>query len=88
VQELTALYKRTCRIYPNCGADFRVGTCADEVSETACTLDAGLIITASHHTSFLGDLLNFQQAPKIMHRAPIQQQMVDAGRLMLSALKI
>jgi nucleotide-binding universal stress UspA family protein len=70
VQELTDLYKRTRRIYPNCGADFRVGICADEVSELARTLDADLIITASHHTSFLGDLLNFQQAPKIMHRAP------------------
>jgi len=70
VQELTDLYKRTRRIYPNCGADFRVGTCADEVSELARTLDADLIITASHHTSFLGELLNFQQAPKIMHRAP------------------
>jgi nucleotide-binding universal stress UspA family protein len=70
VQELTELYKRTRTIYPNCSADFRVGTCADEVSELARTLDADLIITASHYTSFLGDLLNFQQAPKIMQRAP------------------
>jgi nucleotide-binding universal stress UspA family protein len=70
VQELTDLYKRTRRIYPNCGADFRVGVRADEVSELARTLDADLIITASHHTSFLGDLLNCQQVPKITHRAP------------------
>jgi nucleotide-binding universal stress UspA family protein len=69
VQELTELYKRTRTIYQNCSADFRVGTCADEVSELARTLDADLIITASHYTSFLGDLLNFQQAPKIMQRA-------------------
>ncbi len=58
------------RSYRNCGADFRVGTCADEVSRLARTLDADLIITASHHTSFLNSLLNLQQAPKIMHRAP------------------
>jgi nucleotide-binding universal stress UspA family protein len=70
VQELTDLFKRTRRSYPNCGADFRVGTCADEVSRLARTLDADLIITASHHTSFLNSLLNLQQAPKIMHRAP------------------
>ncbi len=70
VQELTDLFKRTRRSYRNCGADFRVGTCADEVSRLARTLDADLIITASHHTSFLNSLLNLQQAPKIMHRAP------------------
>jgi nucleotide-binding universal stress UspA family protein len=69
-QELTDLYKRTRRMYPNCGADFRVGTCAEEVSRLARTLDADLIITASHHTSFLNGLLNVQQAPKIMQRAP------------------
>jgi nucleotide-binding universal stress UspA family protein len=70
VQELTDLFKRTRRIYPNCGADFRVGTCADEVSQLARILDADLIITASHHTSFLGRLFDLEQAPKITHRAP------------------
>jgi nucleotide-binding universal stress UspA family protein len=29
-----------------------------------------VIITASHHPSFLARLLNLDQAPKIMHRAP------------------
>jgi nucleotide-binding universal stress UspA family protein len=70
VEELTDLFKKTCAIYPNCGADFRVGACADQVSQLARTLDADLIITASHHASFLGELLNFHQASKIMHRAP------------------
>jgi nucleotide-binding universal stress UspA family protein len=69
VQELTDLNKRIRRIYPNCGADFRVGNCADEVSQLARTLDADLIITASHHPSFLVRLFNLDQAPKIMHRA-------------------
>jgi len=69
VQELTDLCKRTRRIYPNCGADFRVGNCADEVSQLARTLDADLIITASDHPSFLVRLFNLDQAPKIMHRA-------------------
>ena len=70
VQELTDLNKSVRRIYPNCGADLRVGNCADEVSQLARTLDADLIITASHHPSFLVRLFNLDQAPKIMHRAP------------------
>jgi nucleotide-binding universal stress UspA family protein len=70
VRDLTDLNKRTRRIYPNCGADLRVGACADEISQLARTLDADLIITASHHPSFLARLLNVDQAPKIMHRAP------------------
>jgi nucleotide-binding universal stress UspA family protein len=69
VQELTDLNKSIRRIYPNCGADFRVGTCADEISQLARTLDADLIITASYHPSFLGRLFNLDQAPKILHRA-------------------
>jgi nucleotide-binding universal stress UspA family protein len=67
--ELKDQYKRTRKIYPNCGADFLVGNPADEVSQLARTLDADLIITASYHPSFLGRLLNLDQAPKIMHRA-------------------
>jgi len=69
-QELTDLCKRTRRIYPNCGADLGVGNCTDEVSELARMFDADLIITASHETSFLNSLFNFDQSPKIMHRAP------------------
>jgi nucleotide-binding universal stress UspA family protein len=69
VQELTDLNKRIRRIYPNCGADFRVGNCADEISQLARTLDADLIIAAGHHPSFLARLFNLDQAPKIVHRA-------------------
>jgi nucleotide-binding universal stress UspA family protein len=69
VQGLTDLNKRIRWIYPNCGADFLVGNCADEISQLARTLDADLIITASHHPSFLASLLNLDQAPKIVHRA-------------------
>ena len=69
-QELQNLWDRTRKIYPNSGADLRVGDPAGEVSQLASTLDADLIITASHHPSFLARLLNLDQAPKIMHRAP------------------
>ena len=69
-QELRNLCEKIRQFYPNCGFEFRVGDPADQVSQLARTLDADLIITASHHTSFLGDLFNLDQAPKIMHRAP------------------
>jgi nucleotide-binding universal stress UspA family protein len=69
-RQLRNLCEKVRRIYPNCGFEFRVGNPASEVSQLARTLGADLIITASHHTSFLGDLFNLDQAPKIMHRAP------------------
>jgi nucleotide-binding universal stress UspA family protein len=69
-QELRHLCEKTRQTYPNCGLEFRVGNPGDEVSQLAHTLDADLIITAGHHTSFLRGLFNLGQAPKIMHRAP------------------
>lgn len=69
-QELRNLRDKTRQIYPNCGFEFRVGSPADQVSQLARTLDADLIITASHHMTFLGGLFNLDQAPNIMHRAP------------------
>jgi nucleotide-binding universal stress UspA family protein len=69
VRELRDLCEKTRLTYPNCGAEFRVGDPADEILQLARTLDADLIITASHHASLLGNLLDLDQAPKIMHRA-------------------
>jgi nucleotide-binding universal stress UspA family protein len=69
-QELRDLCEKTRQSYPNCGAEFRVGNPADEVSQLARTLDADLIITASRHTGFLGRLFDLGQAPQIMHHAP------------------
>jgi nucleotide-binding universal stress UspA family protein len=69
-RELRNLCEKTRRVYPNCVFEFRVGNPADQVSQLARTLDADLIITASHHTRLLGGLFNLGQAPKIMHHAP------------------
>jgi nucleotide-binding universal stress UspA family protein len=33
-------------------------------------VDADLIVTASHHPTFLRRLFNLDKAPRIMHRAP------------------
>ena len=53
----------------DCDFEFRVGDPAEEVSLIAKDLDADLIITASHHPSFLGRLFGADQAPRILHRA-------------------
>jgi nucleotide-binding universal stress UspA family protein len=69
-RELAELCEATRRTYPSCGAEFRVGNPADEVLQVARTLDVDLIVTASHHSSFLSRLFDLGQAAKIMHRAP------------------
>lgn len=56
--------------YPACEAAFLLGDPAEQVAGLAHDLHADLIVTASHHPSFLARLLNLDQAPKIMHRAP------------------
>jgi nucleotide-binding universal stress UspA family protein len=69
-QALTDLTKTLQEIYPACTEKFAFGEPAEEVALAARELDADLIITASHHPSFLGQLFGLDQAPKIMHRAP------------------
>jgi nucleotide-binding universal stress UspA family protein len=66
---LEELCAKTRHAYPNCGAEFRVGNPADEILKLAQTLHVDLIITASHHTSFLGRLFDLDQGSKMMHRA-------------------
>jgi nucleotide-binding universal stress UspA family protein len=69
-QALTNLTKTLQKTYPACTEKFITGEPAEEVALAARELDADLIITASHHPSFLGQLFGLDQAPKIMHRAP------------------
>ena len=74
-QALTNLTKTLQKTYPACTEKFITGEPAEEVALAARELDADLIITASHHPSFLGQCsawikLGLDQAPKIMHRAP------------------
>jgi universal stress protein A len=69
-QALTNLTKTLRETYPACTEKFIVGEPAEQVALAARELDADLIITASHHPSFLGQLFGLDQAPKIMHRAP------------------
>ena len=69
-EALTNLTKSLRETWPACTEKFIVGDPAEEVALAARELDADLIITASHHPSFLGRLFGLDQAPKIMHRAP------------------
>ena len=49
---------------------FLVGEPAGKISGLAREIDADLIVTASHHLTFLGRLFNLDKAPQIMHQAP------------------
>src|SRR5258707_14013108 len=49
VQEISDLFKRTRMIYPNCRADLRVVTSADDDSWLARNSQADLRSTASHY---------------------------------------
>jgi universal stress protein A len=69
-QALTNLTKKLQETYPACTEKFIVGEPAEEIALAARELKADVIITASHHRSFLGQLFGLDQAPKIMHRAP------------------
>ena len=69
-QKLEDLSERIRQTYPSCSAEFCMGNPAEEVALIATKLNADLIVTASHHRSFLGQLFNLDQAPKITHRAP------------------
>jgi nucleotide-binding universal stress UspA family protein len=49
---------------------FLVGEAAEKIAELAREIDADLIVTASHHMTFLGRLFNLDKAPQIMQQAP------------------
>jgi nucleotide-binding universal stress UspA family protein len=68
-QKLDALAEKIRKTYPDCDTEFRIGNPADEIELVASRLNADLIVTASHHPSFLARLLGADQAPRILHRA-------------------
>jgi len=53
-----------------CTSAFLVGAPAEQISALARDIDADLIVTASHHPTFLGRLFNMDKAGLIMHCAP------------------
>jgi nucleotide-binding universal stress UspA family protein len=69
-KELENLAKKIRKTYPECSAYVSVGDPADKVVMMAEILKADLILTGSHHPSFLGRLLGLDQPSRIVHRAP------------------
>ena len=67
---LADLTKRLRETYPACTEKFLVGEPVEEVALVTRELDADLLITGSHHPSFLARLFGLDRAPKIMRRAP------------------
>jgi nucleotide-binding universal stress UspA family protein len=67
---LDELTEQVQKLVPVCESVFLVGEPAEQISALARDVDADLIVTASHHPTFLGRLFNLDKAPKIMHRAP------------------
>lgn len=68
--QLDDLTEQMQKLVPVCESVFLVGEPAEQISALARDVDADLIVTASHHPTFLGRLFNLDKAPKIMHRAP------------------
>jgi len=67
---LDDLVEQARKLVPVCESVFLEGEPAEQISALARDVDADLIITASHHPTFLGRLFNLDKAPKIMHQAP------------------
>jgi nucleotide-binding universal stress UspA family protein len=65
--QLTAKIQKTGAI---CSPVFLMGAPAEQISALARDIDADLIVTASHHSKFLGRLFNLDKATLILHRAP------------------
>jgi nucleotide-binding universal stress UspA family protein len=53
-----------------CTSAFLVGEPAEQTAALARDIDADLIVTASHHPTFLARLFHMDKASLIMHRAP------------------
>jgi len=68
-RRLAGLADRVRAKYPNCESLLRTGDPSEQVARAANVLAADLIVVGRHHHTFLGGLLNLDQAPKIVHRA-------------------
>jgi nucleotide-binding universal stress UspA family protein len=69
-KRLDQLIQKVRKTGLECESVYLFGEPAEEISVFARKMEADLIVTASHHSTFLGRLLNLDKAPQIMHRAP------------------
>jgi len=67
---LDHLTEQVQKLVSMCTSVLLEGEAVEHIIALARDVDADLIVTASHHQTFLGRLLHLDKAPKIMHRAP------------------
>ncbi len=67
---LTQLTRKVQKTGVICSPVFLMGAPAEQISALARDIDADLIVTGSHHPTFLGRLFNLDKATLILHRAP------------------
>jgi nucleotide-binding universal stress UspA family protein len=67
---LTQLARKIQKTGVICSPVFLMGAPAEQISALARDIDADLIVTASHHPTFLGRLFHLDKATLILHRAP------------------
>ena len=68
-RRLAALVNQVRGIYRKCEYLLRIGDPSEQIANAANLVDADLIVTACHHQTVVGHLLNLDKAPKIVHRA-------------------
>jgi nucleotide-binding universal stress UspA family protein len=68
-RQLIGLADKIRAKYGKCDHHLQIGDPAEQIAKTARIVGADLIVTACHHQTFLGHLLNLEQAPRIIHRA-------------------
>ena len=68
-KRLHDLKQKVCTTGLVCETIYLMGEAAEQISTLAREIDADLIVTASHHPTFLGNLFHLQKAPRILHRA-------------------
>jgi len=68
-RRLASLVDRARANYPKCESLLPTGDPSEQVARAASLEGANLIVVGRHHQTFLGRLLNLDQAPKIVHRA-------------------
>jgi universal stress protein A len=67
---LDGLTQKTQQLGVSSDSFFLIGEPAGKISGLAREIHADLIVTASHHLTFLGRLFNLEKAPQIIHQAP------------------
>ena len=69
-QRLDQLTRRIQTTGVICASAFLVGAPAERISALARDIGIDLIVTASHHPTFVGRLFHLDKATLILHRAP------------------